>query len=75
MVEIRHIRELRMLRRLNLKRNPIQELPDYRLSILFRVSCLTELDRHKVEAEEKVRTCTSRDKSFKNALTHLLGDI
>ncbi|XP_041349992.1 leucine-rich repeat and guanylate kinase domain-containing protein-like [Gigantopelta aegis] len=54
MIEIRHIRELRMLRQLNLKRNPIQELPDYRLSILFRVSSLSELDRHRVEAEEKV---------------------
>ena len=43
-----------MLRQLNLLRNPIQELPDYRLSILFRLQRLTELDRHKVEVEEKV---------------------
>lgn len=43
-----------MLRQLNLLRNPIQELPDYRLSILFQIQRLTELDRHKVEVEEKV---------------------
>ena len=43
-----------MLRQLNLLRNPIQELPDYRLSILFQIQRLTELDRHKVEVDEKV---------------------
>lgn len=43
-----------MLRQVNLLRNPIQELPDYRLSILFRMPSLTELDRHRVEVEEKV---------------------
>lgn len=52
--EIKYINELDMLRHLNLLRNPIQELPDYRLSILFRMQKLAELDRHKVEAEEKV---------------------
>ncbi|XP_052213909.1 leucine-rich repeat and guanylate kinase domain-containing protein-like [Dreissena polymorpha] len=53
-MEIQYIRELPMLRELNLLRNPIQELPDYRLSILFQIQRLTELDRHKVEVEEKV---------------------
>nr|KAG5697456.1 hypothetical protein BaRGS_029347 [Batillaria attramentaria] len=43
-----------MLRELNLLRNPIQELPDYRLAILFRIPSLTQLDRHRVEVEEKV---------------------
>lgn len=52
--EIKYIKELPMLRHLNLLRNPIQELPDYRLSILFQIQRLTELDRHKVEVEEKV---------------------
>ncbi|KAH3819250.1 hypothetical protein DPMN_120984 [Dreissena polymorpha] len=55
-MEIQYIRELPMLRELNLLRNPIQELPDYRLSILFQIQRLTELDRHKVEVEEKVGT-------------------
>lgn len=48
-----------MLRQLNLLRNPIQELPDYRLSILYRIQRLTELDRHKVEVEEKVKIINS----------------
>lgn len=52
--EIKYVKELDMLRKLNLLRNPIQELPDYRLSILYRIQRLTELDRHKVEVEEKV---------------------
>ncbi|XP_052090305.1 leucine-rich repeat and guanylate kinase domain-containing protein-like [Mytilus californianus] len=52
--EIKFVKGLRMLRQLNLLRNPIQELPDYRLCILFRLQNLTQLDRHKVEVEEKV---------------------
>lgn len=43
-----------MLRNLNMLRNPLQELPDYRLSILFRIQRLVELDRRKVEVDEKV---------------------
>ncbi|XP_005112686.1 leucine-rich repeat and guanylate kinase domain-containing protein [Aplysia californica] len=53
-VEINHIKNARNLRDLNLLRNPIQELPDYRLSILFRISRLTTLDRHHVKEQEKV---------------------
>ncbi|KAL3852031.1 hypothetical protein ACJMK2_015742 [Sinanodonta woodiana] len=52
--EIKYIRDLSMLWQLNLLRNPIQELPDYRLNVLFRIQRLTSLDRHKVEVEEKV---------------------
>ncbi|XP_033744954.1 leucine-rich repeat and guanylate kinase domain-containing protein-like [Pecten maximus] len=52
--EVKYIQDLEMLRVLNLLRNPIQELPDYRLSILYRMQRLNELDRHRVEAEEKV---------------------
>ena len=32
----------------------LQEMPDYRLSLLFRIQALTEMDRCKVTAEEKV---------------------
>lgn len=53
-VEIQHIQQLGMLRELNLLRNPIQELPYYRLAILFHIPRLCLLDRHKVEVEEKV---------------------
>ncbi|XP_068715190.1 leucine-rich repeat and guanylate kinase domain-containing protein-like [Montipora foliosa] len=52
--EVRYIRELNLLRNLNLLGNPIQGMPDYRLSLLFRIQCLTELDRSKVSVEEKV---------------------
>ncbi|XP_048741969.1 leucine-rich repeat and guanylate kinase domain-containing protein-like [Ostrea edulis] len=52
--EMKYIKDSQMLRQLNLLRNPIQELPDYRLSILFRMKSLTDLDRHRVEVEEKV---------------------
>ncbi|XP_076447535.1 leucine-rich repeat and guanylate kinase domain-containing protein-like [Babylonia areolata] len=62
--EISHIQRLRMLRQLNLLRNPIQELPDYRLAILFRIPSLTELDRHKVEVEEKVSAKDMSDPSL-----------
>ena len=55
--EISYIQTLHMLRDLNLLRNPIQELPDCRLAILFRIPSLTQLDRHKVEVEEKVCFC------------------
>ncbi|XP_057296439.1 leucine-rich repeat and guanylate kinase domain-containing protein-like [Hydractinia symbiolongicarpus] len=54
MSEIRYIRNLRMLRILNLNRNAIQDTADYRLSILFRVMTLVELDAKPVCAEEKV---------------------
>lgn len=60
--EIRYIKDLGMLRNLNLLRNPIQELPDYRLCILFRIQSLVELDRHRVEVEEKVKTKTNENK-------------
>ncbi|XP_013413675.1 leucine-rich repeat and guanylate kinase domain-containing protein [Lingula anatina] len=52
--EIQYVRQLPMLRQFDLRRNPIQELPNYRLSILYQLQRLTELDRHKVEPEEKV---------------------
>ena len=32
-----------------------QGMPDYRLSLLFRIQSLTELDRSKVSVEEKVK--------------------
>ena len=53
--EIRYIRELRLLRKLSFQRNPIQEMSDYRLSILFRLQMLKNLDGIDVTANEKVR--------------------
>ncbi|XP_025108010.1 leucine-rich repeat and guanylate kinase domain-containing protein-like [Pomacea canaliculata] len=63
-VEIQHIQQLGMLRELNLLRNPIQELPYYRLAILFHIPRLCLLDRHKVEVEEKVSAKNTFDASL-----------
>ncbi|XP_022098760.1 leucine-rich repeat and guanylate kinase domain-containing protein-like isoform X2 [Acanthaster planci] len=51
---IKPVQEISLLRNLNLLRNPIQGVSDYRLSLLYCLPQLTELDRHRVEAEEKV---------------------
>lgn len=58
MAEMQHIQGLRALRSLNLLRNAIQELPDYRLNVLLYLPQLTELDRKRVIIEEKVFTRT-----------------
>lgn len=52
--EVKFIKDLHMLRDLNLLRNPIQQLPDYRLLILYRIPKLKDLDRKKVDVKEKV---------------------
>ncbi|XP_067861278.1 leucine-rich repeat and guanylate kinase domain-containing protein isoform X2 [Heptranchias perlo] len=52
--EIKHLRQLLLLRVLNMLQNPIQENPDYLFWILFMVQNLTELDHKKVKATEKV---------------------
>ncbi|XP_071960647.1 leucine-rich repeat and guanylate kinase domain-containing protein-like [Antedon mediterranea] len=52
--EIKFIEDLNLLRVLNLMRNPIQSIADYRLSLLFKLPQVTELDRRRAEADEKV---------------------
>ena len=52
--EVRYLRGLKLLRILNLEGNPIQEINDYRLSILFKIPALMELDVSPVSCEEKV---------------------
>ncbi|XP_060759424.1 leucine-rich repeat and guanylate kinase domain-containing protein [Neoarius graeffei] len=52
--ECTHVQHLLLLRELNLKRNPIQEQPDYRLAVIFILSHLTVLDEQPVPVEEKV---------------------
>ncbi|XP_019619475.1 PREDICTED: leucine-rich repeat and guanylate kinase domain-containing protein-like [Branchiostoma belcheri] len=54
-VEVQYLVDLRLLTDLNLMRNPIQGLPDYRLSILFKLQQLSTLDRKRAEVEEKVQ--------------------
>ena len=67
-VEIRHIRDLPLLRVLDLSANPLQvplrnacnrfhtpqNMPDYRYSILFRLQHVKSLDGTLVEPDEKV---------------------
>ena len=52
--EIQYVAQLPLIRHLNLQRNPVRELPDYRLSVIFQIQKLCELDRRKVDVEEKV---------------------
>ena len=53
-VEVRHVAMNDLLRSLNLRGNPLRELPDYRLSVVFAVQQLTELDTEHVDVAEKV---------------------
>ena len=52
--DVKPVENITLLRNLNLLRNPIQGIANYRLSLLFYIPQLNELDRHRVEAEEKV---------------------
>ena len=53
-VEVRHVALNDLLRSLNLRGNPLRELPDYRLSVIFAVHQLTELDTQRIDIAEKV---------------------
>lgn len=52
--EIEYVTKLELLRKLNLMRNPVGTLEEYRLHVLFRVPQLTELDHYHVKVEEKI---------------------
>ncbi|XP_062928269.1 leucine-rich repeat and guanylate kinase domain-containing protein [Mobula hypostoma] len=52
--EIMHLRNLQLLRGLNLLKNPIQGNPDYLLWVLFIIQKLTELDNKQVKTSDKV---------------------
>ncbi|XP_004272226.1 leucine-rich repeat and guanylate kinase domain-containing protein isoform X2 [Orcinus orca] len=52
--EIEYIENLRLLRVLNLLRNPIREESDYYSFVIFMLLRLTELDQKKIRVEEKV---------------------
>ncbi|KAL2102657.1 hypothetical protein ACEWY4_001825 [Coilia grayii] len=59
--EATHVHDLQLLRELNLKRNPVQDQPDYRLAVIFLLQHLTGLDEQKVTAEEKVSSVNKYD--------------
>nr|XP_019606522.1 PREDICTED: leucine-rich repeat and guanylate kinase domain-containing protein isoform X1 [Rhinolophus sinicus] len=52
--EIEYLENLRLLRVLNLLRNPVQEKSEYWLFVIFMLPQLTELDQKKIKVEEKV---------------------
>ncbi|XP_032954574.1 leucine-rich repeat and guanylate kinase domain-containing protein [Rhinolophus ferrumequinum] len=52
--EIEYLENLRLLRVLNLLRNPVQEKSEYWLFVIFMLLQLTELDQKKITVEEKV---------------------
>ena len=53
LVEVRYVALNDLLRSLNLRGNPVRELPDYRLSVVFAVQQLTELDTEHVDVADK----------------------
>ncbi|XP_055009834.1 leucine-rich repeat and guanylate kinase domain-containing protein [Boleophthalmus pectinirostris] len=59
--ECRHICNLLLLRDLNLLQNPVQEQPDYKLSVIFLLQHLTSLDQRDVLPEEKVSAVNKYD--------------
>lgn len=54
--EIDYLLKLELLRNLNLIKNPIRELNEYRLSIIFKLNKLLILDKRKIEPLEKVNS-------------------
>jgi hypothetical protein len=64
LTDMKYLRDLALLRQLNMKRNPLQDLPDYRLSVLFKLPRLTELDTIKVSPDEKVDAANMFDPSL-----------
>ncbi|XP_077981548.1 leucine-rich repeat and guanylate kinase domain-containing protein-like isoform X2 [Glandiceps talaboti] len=65
LTEVKYIRDLLLLRDLNLLRNPIQAIEEYRLSLLYRLQQLTQLDRRRVEVDEKVTSMNRYDPPMK----------
>jgi hypothetical protein len=54
LVEIQHLVDLNLLRDLNLHNNPVREVEDYRLAVIFKIPKLTMLDRRKIDPTDKV---------------------
>ncbi|XP_053719680.1 leucine-rich repeat and guanylate kinase domain-containing protein isoform X2 [Synchiropus splendidus] len=59
--ECKHIAHLFLLVELNMLQNPVKEVQDYRLSIIFLLQRLTMLDKEEVTAEEKVEAINRYD--------------
>uniref|UniRef100_W5L581 Leucine rich repeats and guanylate kinase domain containing n=1 Tax=Astyanax mexicanus TaxID=7994 RepID=W5L581_ASTMX len=59
--EVSYLHDILLLRELNLKRNPVQEQPDYRMMVIFLLNRLTELDELAVTAVDKVTAVNKYD--------------
>ncbi|KAM9389359.1 leucine-rich repeat and guanylate kinase domain-containing protein [Phaethornis superciliosus] len=59
--ELEHIKDLPLLRVLNLLKNPLKDRTDYWLSVIFMLLQLTELDVQKISVEEKVAAVNKYD--------------
>jgi hypothetical protein len=59
MAEVRRISALTLLRKLNLRSNPVRDLPDYRTAVIFSIGQLTELDGLQIGIDEKVNSVTA----------------
>ncbi|KAM9468185.1 leucine-rich repeat and guanylate kinase domain-containing protein isoform 2-T2 [Clarias gariepinus] len=75
--ECTHVQYLQLVRKLNLKRNPIQEQPDYKLAVIFILGQLTVLDERPVTVEEKVWAVNKYDPSLevvaaRDHMTHMM---
>uniref|UniRef100_A0A8C5EPZ1 Guanylate kinase-like domain-containing protein n=1 Tax=Gouania willdenowi TaxID=441366 RepID=A0A8C5EPZ1_GOUWI len=78
--EWKHIRDLLLLRDLNLKENPVQDQPDYRPAIIFHLQHLSVLDGETVTAEEKVSSINKYDPPMnvvaaREHMTHLVYQL
>jgi len=54
MKEIQHLTRLSNLRILDLEGNPIQQLNDYRMEVLYNIQRLSNLDKKRASTQEKV---------------------
>uniref|UniRef100_A0A2K6E3R0 Leucine-rich repeat and guanylate kinase domain-containing protein n=1 Tax=Macaca nemestrina TaxID=9545 RepID=A0A2K6E3R0_MACNE len=78
--EIEYIKNLPILRVLNLLKNPIQEKSEYWFSVIFMLLRLTELDQKKIKVEEKVSAVNKYDPPFEvlaaqDHLTHVVNSV
>ncbi|KAM9076795.1 leucine-rich repeat and guanylate kinase domain-containing protein isoform 4-T8 [Megaptera novaeangliae] len=78
--EIEYIENLRLLRVLNLLRNPIREKSDYCSFVIFMLPRLTELDQKKIKVEEKVAAVNKYDPppevvAAQDHMTHVVNSM
>ena len=78
--EIDFLGGFNLLRDVNLHHNPIREIENYRLSVIFKLPKLTMLDRRKIDANEKVNAENTLNPSpeylaSRDHMTHLIFNV